>query len=251
MSRVAIIGSCITRDVWRECDLPVDDLLFISRASLPSLTSAPLPVAPALPADPPPIDGIGRHSIRQVEADLRKTALTALADHRPTHIIFDFIDERFDLLEQDGVIVTKSWELDCLELVGKPGLEAPRVIARLSDEADRLWQAAVPRMAAALNGPALAGAQVIVHHAQWARTYRTKAGGTGTFDLGPVDWEGHNALLRRYRDLMLRAVPRAQVVEAQYGAQIGDEGHVWGLSPFHYVPAFYADVWRQLQALGV
>ena len=251
MSRVAIIGSCITRDIWRECDLALDNVLYISRSSLPSLTSGPLAVLPDLPADPPPIDGIGRHSIRMVEADLRKSALASLVEHRPTHIIFDFIDERFDLLEQDGAIVTRSWELDCLELIGGPGLPSPRVIPRLSDEVDALWQAAAEAMGRLLNGPALAEAKVIIHHTQWARTYRQKTGETGVFDLGPVDWEGHNALLRRYRDLLLSAVPRAKVVEAPSSAQTGDEGHIWGLSPFHYAPDYYADVWRQLQALGV
>ena len=27
--------------------------------------------------------------------------------------------------------------------------------------------------------------------------------------------------------------------------------HEWGLSPFHYVPEYYAEIWRQLEALGV
>ena len=30
-----------------------------------------------------------------------------------------------------------------------------------------------------------------------------------------------------------------------------DPGHEWGLSPFHYEPAYNAAIWRQLEALGV
>ena len=30
-----------------------------------------------------------------------------------------------------------------------------------------------------------------------------------------------------------------------------DDTHEWGLSPFHYVPAYYAEIWRQLDSLGV
>ncbi len=255
MSRTAIIGSCITRDIWRECDIPLDDVLYVSRTSLPSLVSTPV-AGPVMPADPP--EGLGRHSLRMVAADLEKTALAALAEHRPTHLVFDFIDERFDLLEQDGAILTHSWELDRLGLIGGPGLESPRVIPRLSDEADRLWQGALARIAALLNTPPLAGTAVILHHAQWARDYRDGQGGQGSFSDDLHIWEdhpaslpAHNALLRRYRDLFVEAIPRARVVQAADDAQRADEGHVWGLSPFHYVTDYYPDVWRQLRGLGI
>jgi hypothetical protein len=251
MSRPAVIGSCITRDIWRECDAPLDDVLYISRTSLPSLVSRPLADPPPVPDQPPPIEGIGRHSLRMVAADLNKTALAALVQHRPTHVLFDFIDERFDLLEQDGAIVTKSWELDCLELVGGPGLAAPRLLPRLSPEVEDLWREALVRIADLLHAPPLAEAQVVLHHAQWAAAYRGKAGGTAAFDGDRAHRDAQNAMLRRYRDLFVQAVPRTRVVQASDRNQQADEGHVWGLSPFHYVTDYYPDVWRQLQGLGV
>lgn len=255
MSKTAIIGTCITRDIWRECQVSLDEVLYASRTSLPSLVSTPVR-GPVLPADPP--EGLGRHSLRMVAADLEKTVLDDIVRHAPTHIIFDFIDERFDLLDQGGAIVTHSWELDRLGLIGGPGLAAPRVLPRLSDEVEALWRSAVTRIAAWLDTPPLAGASVILHHAQWAQTYRDRQGQVGAFsdDLGiwedhPASLSAHNQLLRHYRDLFLAAVPRAHVVEAGPNAQMADEGHIWGLSPFHYVPDYYPDVWRQLQALGV
>lgn len=251
MSRPAIIGSCITRDIWRECDIALDEVLYISRTSLPSLTSRPLVDPPTLPADPPPIEGMGRHSLRQVEADLNKTALAALVDHRPTHVLFDFIDERFDLLEQYGALVSKTWEFDNLELVGKPGLASPRQLPRLGEEVEALWREALAKIAKMLHSPPLADAVVILHHAQWAGAYRGKAGGLATFEGGEELWTAQNALLRHYRDLFVQAVPRARVVQASDRHQQADEGHVWGLSPFHYVTDYYPDVWRQLQGLGV
>ena len=33
--------------------------------------------------------------------------------------------------------------------------------------------------------------------------------------------------------------------------RLADDRHLWGLSPFHYVPAYYEAVWRQLEELGV
>ena len=108
MSKVAIIGSCITRGLW-----PIrgeaERLLYASRTSLPSLFSEP--VKGVKVADQPPA-GLGRHQHRAVVADLEKTALSALVAFRPTHLIFDFIDERFDLLSLGGPIATHSWELE-------------------------------------------------------------------------------------------------------------------------------------------
>ena len=193
-----------------------------------------------------------------VAADLGKTALAELAAHRPTHLVFDFIDERFDLLAQDGAIVTHSWELDRLGLIGGPGLEDARAIPRLSDEADALWRDALARIAALLETPPFAEAEVILHHAQWAAGYRDREGEAASFgdelsiwDGRPASLSAHNALLRRYRDLFVAAIPRARIIQASDSAQQADEGHVWGLSPFHYVTDYYSDVWRQLQALGV
>jgi hypothetical protein len=31
----------------------------------------------------------------------------------------------------------------------------------------------------------------------------------------------------------------------------GDPGHRWGLSPFHYTPDYYSEIWAQLHALGI
>ena len=32
--------------------------------------------------------------------------------------------------------------------------------------------------------------------------------------------------------------------------RLADDTHIWGLSPFHYVPGYYGEIWRQLEALG-
>ena len=98
MSRVAIVGSCISRDLWRFQGASVTDLLYISRTSLPSLFAAP--VADFRPAAKPP-HGLKPQPHRALVADLTKTALASLVAFRPTHLIFDFIDERFTRVHGD------------------------------------------------------------------------------------------------------------------------------------------------------
>ena len=109
MSRVAIVGSCISRDVWRFRGDPGPDLLYICRTSLPSLLASP--VAGFRTAPTPP-GGLKPKPHRALVADITKTALAELVAFRPTHLIFDFIDERFDLVSVGDSLVARSGELE-------------------------------------------------------------------------------------------------------------------------------------------
>src|SRR5690349_19659741 len=88
MPRIAIVGSCITRDLWPIGGGGAEALLYISRTSFPGLLSTPVqgfrPDA-ELPGD------LHLHEHKALVADLRKTTLTTLMAYRPTHVIFDFI----------------------------------------------------------------------------------------------------------------------------------------------------------------
>ena len=65
----------------------------------------------------------------------------------------------------------------------------------------------------------------------------------------PADIAAHNALLARYEAAFEAIMPPLHRVEAP-DQRLADDDHVWGLSPFHYTPDYYAEVWRQLAALG-
>lgn len=253
MSRVAIVGSCISRDVWRFQGVTVADLLYISRTSLPSLFAAP--VAGFRPAAQPP-RGLKPQPHRALVADLTKTALAQLVAFRPTHLIFDFIDERFDLLSVGGAIVTHSWELQASGYLNRPALKGARPIPRLAGAAERLWLDGAAEMAAFVRATPLAGAKLILHGARWADRRLTAAGrlagieGAEVLPGAPADIAQHNALLARYEAAFEALMPpMARVEAAQH--RLADERHEWGLSPFHYVADYYREIWRQLQALGV
>ncbi|MCA6233331.1 MAG: hypothetical protein IM644_13815, partial [Phenylobacterium sp.] len=107
--RVAILGSCVTRDLWRMAGAPADDLLYISRTRLPSLFGA-RPEGLVLPEGPAP--GLRPNPARALRTDLSKTGLDEIIRFRPYMVLLDFIDERFDLLVGAGGVVTASWELE-------------------------------------------------------------------------------------------------------------------------------------------
>jgi hypothetical protein len=252
MPRVAIVGSCISRDVWRFQGVTVTDLLYISRTSLPSLFATPL--AGFRPAARPP-KALKPQPHRALVADLTKTALATLVAFRPTHLIFDFIDERFDLLSAGGSLATLSWELAASGYLKQPALRGARTIPRLSPACDRLWMDAAAEMAAFVAATPLSEARLILHSARWAERSRTGAGRTAALTGAEVlpgvaaDIEAHNALLARYEAAFEAVMPPMARVEAP-DHRLADAAHQWGLSPFHYVPAYYREVWRQLAELG-
>jgi hypothetical protein len=253
MSRVAIIGSCITRDLWPVRGDGLEDLLYISRTSLPSLLSPP--VAGFEPAASPP-DPLRQHQHRALIDDLRKTALARLVAFRPTHLIFDLIDERFDLLSVGEAIITRSWELEVSGYLAQPALQGPRRIPRLSGACEQLWRDAAAQFAAMVRATPLGQARLILHSSRWAAMSRTaddELRPLRTVEILGGDWGEvpvHNALLARYEAALLELMPPMSVVSAPE-ARIADEAHRWGFSPFHYVPDYYEKIWTQLERLGV
>lgn len=257
MSRVAIVGSCITRDLWRfrgeTVTVPTPELLYVSRTSFPSLFATP--VEGFRPGARPP-GGLRPQPHRALVADVAKTALASLVAYRPTHLIFDFIDERFDLLAVGQALVTDSWELEASGYRKQAALRAGRTIPRLSAACERLWLEAAAEFAALVRATPLAEARLILHSARWAERRRRADGreaamsGVEILPGRPADIARHNELLARYEAAFVELMPAMARVEAP-AQRLADDAHQWGLSPFHYVPDYYAEIWRQLDGLGI
>jgi hypothetical protein len=253
MPRIAVIGSCISRDLWPIRGGDAAGLSYISRTSFPSLFAAP--VEEFEPSETLPGD-LRRHEHNALLADLQKTALGRLMAYRPTHIIFDFIDERFDLLCADSTLVTDSAELHRSGYRAQPAFQRMRPVPRLSGGCERLWLEGLAEFAALVRATPLADATLILHAARWAQTQRLKTGRVAPLrDVEllagrPVEIADYNALLARQDAAFADLMPAFARVEAPE-LQVADASHQWGLSPFHYVPAYYAEIRRQLADLGL
>jgi hypothetical protein len=230
------------------------DLLYICRTSLPSLLAAPLAGVELAP----PAPGLAEFPYRSMVADLTKTALGALIAYRPTHLVFDFIDERLDMLSVGGTLVTHSWELDVSGFLNQPAFTGARTIRRTTSASDLLWRQAMREMAALIASTPLSEARLVLHEAQWATTFVDTDGGAAPlppeveiFTGKPASIEAHNAALRRYQEAFVDLLPGAARIAAPAELRVADAGHRWGLSPFHYVEGYYRDIHAQLQALGV
>lgn len=255
MSRIAIIGSCITRDLWPMLGETPENLLYVSRTSLATLF-APAPSGLALADEPP--EGLRPQPYAALIADISKTALATLISHRPTHIIFDFIDERFDLISVGGGLIAHTWEMDVSGLLDQtPFLTAHRIL-RASSTCELLWGQGAREMAAFLSATPLRDSTIILHKAQWARGYRTAATGVQAFAPEVEILQGRstrideqNARLREYQTTFARLMPHVIPVEVAEDLRLADADHRWGLSPFHYITDYYRDIWRQLREAGV
>ena len=249
--RVAILGSCVTRDLWRMTGAAADDLLYISRTRLPSLF-APRLQGLVLYDGPPP--GLRPNPAQALRADLTKTALARLAAFRPDVVILDYIDERFDLLVGAGGVVTASWELETSGWDALLPMEALRRLDALGDADVTLWRRGLDALATLFApGGALSGARVVLHEAAWADAMRTSSGRLEALDPDLEITPGrrasrvaHNARLARMHAATRATLPGLEVVKALDSLIVSDPDHVWGLSPFHYIPDYYAEVWRQL-----
>jgi hypothetical protein len=111
-------------------------------------------------------------------------------------------------------------------------------------------------MAALIRATPLSRARLILHSARWSEAYRDAKGRLHPLPTPeilpgePAETAAFNRLLAAYEAEFAALMPPLDVVSAPQH-WISDEAHAWGLSPFHYVPAYYADIWTQLQALGV
>ncbi|MBL8554816.1 MAG: hypothetical protein JNL41_11105 [Phenylobacterium sp.] len=253
MSRIAIVGSCITRDLWPIRGGGSEHLLYVSRTSFPSLFS--VPVKGFSPARRPPGD-LHNHEHAALVADLTKTALARLLAFRPTHIIFDFIDDRFDLLAVGDSLVSRSGEIIRSGYLTRRAFRRHHTVRRLSDACTRLWMDSAAEFAAFVASSPLSRARLILHSARWA-THHRDADGAAQPILGPEILGGDPADIWSYNDLLVRqeahfqtVMPPLERVDAGE-LRLADAGHRWGLSPFHYVPEYYDEVRRQLAALGL
>jgi len=251
MPRIAIVGSCITRDLWPIRGGGAEALLYISRTSFPGLLSAP--VQGFRPQEDLPGD-LHQHEHKALVADLQKTTLTTLMAYRPTHVIFDFIDERFDLLSVGGALASNSGEMVRSGYRTQPALGPARTVPRLSEAAERLWLEAVSEFGAVVRATPLARARFVLHSARWADHHRSADG-----RLRPIDHveivggqraviADYNALLDRQEAAFLAAMPPMARIDAG-PFRLAETEHRWGLSPFHYVPEYYDEVRRQLVAI--
>lgn len=229
--RVAIFGSCVTRDLFEPAIPEVELVLYGSRSSLISVCAPPV----AIEEDAVRLES--RFQRRCVMEDFRKTFLTRLEEAAPDWLVIDLIDERFNVLATGSSFVTRSSEFVRAGLDAWAGAElAP--VDRHDARLPQLYRSACHAFAQRVSA-ILPPDHVILHRARWCPRFRDA---TGVHDFPPARG-AYCAQMNRLLDLI-----HAELVDA-FGGQarelsitpedaLADGEHHWGLEPYHYDAAY-------------
>jgi UDP-glucuronate 4-epimerase len=227
MLRVSILGSCVTGDPVYQASGEIQMLSYQARTSFISQNSPPLELA---------VDALSwpsRFAKQCVLADFQKSALQSLEQGEPEAIVFDLIDDRFDLLRCGDSYVLLSDPLREAGFQGSLSAQFER-IARLSPEASGLWLRACDSMAKKL-AEMFPRMHLILHRCWFASEYQDGAT-VRSFDSPNLKKSAAmNEMLAHYYAHFERALPRLTSIEVDLPRR-ADAHHKYGLTPFHYGP---------------
>ncbi len=254
--RLAVIGSCVTRDVWQFAGVEPRDMFFTARTSLASVMSQKPMTIPSF------VDVKFDSDFQQrcVVADVTKSLMRDIETFEPDFLILDFIDERFDLLEVQGALIALSHDFQACGLGSNTWARTGRRIARDSTEATRIWADAAGQFVEWARG--LKGVETVLHEAPWVSQAVTgdDIDGSELVALDAVcqiccdrivEVPRYAALAQQYNRTFAALMPEAARVQAEPKLLVGALGHVWGATPFHYARSYYLDIAVKLRQLGV
>ena len=233
--RIAVFGSCVTRDFFEDPALQPHLVHYAARSSVISAVAPPVELRP----DEIALDSAFQR--RCVLADFHKTFFASLAEAAPDWLLIDLVDERFDVVRTAGSFVTRS---SAFQDAGLDDAGLGEVLPRLSDEALGLLDGAAAEFVERL-GPVVPPERIVVHRAVWAERYRA-AGAVEPFPAPRLRFarRQNEALERGYDAFEALGVTTLAHDAPRY---VADADHRWGLEPFHYEPAYNADGVRSLR----
>lgn len=240
---VAIWGSCVTRDTFEIGGSWEGRLSYHARSSWISQAAT----ASRPPVDVPEGTGFGHRMVRE---DLTKAILTEAVAAQPDVVIFDLIDERFDIVEISGSRFSVNDYYPRLELEEPMRKLSERTIPFRETERDTLFAQAVLTLADQWMH-ALPQARFVLHRA-WYTARSADPVAHPFYASAPthVRW-CNERLARHYAALHDAFGDRLHVVEPDADVHlVGDPGHKWGLAHFHYVPSYYEACLDQIRAIS-
>lgn len=235
--RILVFGSCVSRDIFNyvKDEIELDD--YFARSSFASAFS---------PSDVKDIYTDKIQSVfqrRMVASDLKKTFEKYLKSARIDILLIDFIDERFSIFKfDDGGVCTLSSELNSSGF--DPERELGRLIPSGCDEFYDLWEKGWVRFLNVIDSISCRD-KIRINRVLWAKS-------TSTGRDFPTHSKQYilaaNQFLQRLYTRIENDLQPWQFIEVSPGHCIAAENHRWGLSPFHYVDAYYTEALLKIVA---
>ncbi len=229
--RIAIFGSCVTRDLFEDGILRSSHVHYASRSSIISAVAARV----ALDEADVPLESA--YQRRAVMADFNKTFFEEIEALAPDWVVVDLIDERFDVLRTGGSFVTESSAFSSAGLGACERFDFTPV-RRLTAEASQLFDEATTSFAQRL-GEIIPAERVILHRALWLTRYR-RGDLIEDFPAPRAAFaERHNRALEAHYDAVVASLGgQGPVLGPDPACHFADHDHKWALEPFHYERAY-------------
>lgn len=242
--RVAVLGSCVTRDLF-EFDVPrlfgTDIPLYISRATAVSIMGLPI-TKNMLPANYV-IPDSGFDS-RRFAHDLNKTQLSSLTDVEWDALLVDFVDDRHATFIHENMALTYNHHSS--GLIGswlKQGIGELLLPPKLNS-----YQKAID--AASGLGfylkKIMADRPLILHPATLATHYLHSGIPTAFPEETQKNIKLFNLYLQGIYDAFLHASQAEILSPINKKLHIAGGKHKWDLQPYHYDQGYYLDIGEQL-----
>lgn len=243
MPSIAILGSCVTRDLFTHLPAALEQVElgpYVSRSTLISMAAAAPRQVVALLRE----QSAKKFDDRRFIQDARKDHFEILARHAPEFLVLDLIDERHaTYLFADGAVTLTKVSRDFLTAHRIQG--QARTVAPFSAD----WQGLVDRSIGPVTErlrKLLPATRFIVHRALHCERY-LDGGQVHVFeDLEPIRrW---NRYLEASYDALQDRLPAVALQVAPAHALAGGK-HLWDRTPFHYDVGYYTDLWSQLRQI--
>jgi len=223
--KISIHGSCVTRDAFNYLPFSKENILYYQARS--SLCTKHLP-----PAQPPQalLDALSnKFKTRMLTFDLSRAPIP---NNSP--IIFDLIDERFEICSYQGVSYTQS--------ENPQGITSEIIHPKHSKERLSLFSQGVSHICHQLkNTP------VLLHKAYYATHYvNDKESALKAMPTDKQHLKAMNTYLDTLHDVFLLAMPHAIPIEVEPSLRVANPDHIWGLAPYHYIDEYYASLQRHI-----
>ena len=238
--RIAILGSCVTRDAIKVIkeSVNIDIDFYAARSSIASIYSGdPINCDDSDVLSP----GIGLFEQKMILWDLRKTVKELIRQKNYDYLILDCIDERFNLCTFDKKIFTLSNYMQNSSFYKKMSNQTT-IIYRNSDESLQLWRQAVDSFSQDVQD-----VNIIVHQAYWAtHFYNYDTNTIEKFNTSQIEYvTENNARLNNYYSYLKKMLPKITLVTVDKELAFSDFAHKWGKDYFHYGKDYY----NQLSAI--
>ena len=237
MRKIAIVGSCVSRDVFRICE---SQDFQVSYYAMHTCVPAQMSEPSVLP-DSADLSRLSPFYTRNLRRDFNKELFTELRLAEFDAILIDFIEERYNIYVRGTETLSESYALEvsglepfCQDRFG----HVVRLDAELGrfDNQFRLFAKRLQEVAT--------GRPIFLNACHFASEYVSR---TALLDYEPTSVRRHNDMLDHYYNLVLHDSSFV-LIDSRKRRFRGSATHTWGVFPFHYEDAAYQFVIDHLRA---